>query len=175
MRCTLLCGVHPPVFSPPPGTYASAQSVVITSSTGGATIRYTTDGAAPSDTAGTIYQGPVTIVANTTLKAIACKTGMANSPIVSGAYSLRCATPTFSPGGGTHQSSVQVRISSATTGAAIRYTTDGSTPSASSQRYTAPITLIRSCTVKAVAMLDGCLASDVATAVFDVLPGRIII
>src|SRR5580700_8743287 len=39
------------------------------------------------------------------------------------------AAPTFSPGGGTYTSSQSVTITSATSGALIRYTTDGSTPS----------------------------------------------
>ena len=56
---------------PPPGTYAGPQSVVLTTSTAGATIRYTIDGSNPTDSNGTFYSGPVPIGATTTLKAIA--------------------------------------------------------------------------------------------------------
>ena len=42
--------VAPPVFSPVPGSYTSAQNVTITSATSGATIRYTTNGTTPSRT-----------------------------------------------------------------------------------------------------------------------------
>ncbi len=53
------------------GAYGPAQSVTISTTTGGATIRYTTDGSTPSATAGTMYSTPVSISATTTLNAIA--------------------------------------------------------------------------------------------------------
>ncbi len=42
------------------------------------------------------------------------------------------AAPTFTPPGGAYQSGVKVTISTTTSGAAIRYTTDGSTPTSTS-------------------------------------------
>ncbi|HQA27424.1 MAG TPA: chitobiase/beta-hexosaminidase C-terminal domain-containing protein, partial [Candidatus Competibacteraceae bacterium] len=42
------------------------------------------------------------------------------------------AAPTFAPPGGAYQSGVKVTISTTTSGAAIRYTTDGSTPTSTS-------------------------------------------
>ena len=50
-----------PTFNPAAGAYGPAQSVTISTSTGGATIRYTTDGSTPSETAGTVYSNPVSI------------------------------------------------------------------------------------------------------------------
>jgi hypothetical protein len=44
-----------PSFSPGGGTYSSAQSVSITTSTSGASIRYTTDGSTPTSSSGTVY------------------------------------------------------------------------------------------------------------------------
>ncbi|MGA3008472.1 MAG: chitobiase/beta-hexosaminidase C-terminal domain-containing protein, partial [Opitutaceae bacterium] len=52
-----------PVFSPASGNYSSAQNVAITSATSGASIRYTTNGGTPSETAGTLYSGLVNISA----------------------------------------------------------------------------------------------------------------
>jgi transcriptional regulator CtsR len=78
--------VAAPTFSPAAGSYAGPQSVVIGSTTGGATIRYTTDGSAPSQSAGTLYSAPVLLSCNTTLKAIACKSGMTDSAVTSGGY-----------------------------------------------------------------------------------------
>ncbi|HTQ32498.1 MAG TPA: chitobiase/beta-hexosaminidase C-terminal domain-containing protein [Opitutaceae bacterium] len=83
-----------PVFSPGAGTYATAQNVTITSTTTGASIRYTTDGSAPSETAGTLYSGPVHISANTTLKAIAYAAGFTDSNVTSAAYAIT-PPPTF--------------------------------------------------------------------------------
>ena len=45
-------------FSPSPGTYAMAQSVALSTTTSGATIRYMTDGTMPNETVGTVYSGP---------------------------------------------------------------------------------------------------------------------
>ena len=64
-----------PTFSPLAGTYGAAQTVTI-SATGGATIRYTTDGTLPGETTGTVYSSPVNIASGTsTLQAIAYITG----------------------------------------------------------------------------------------------------
>ena len=80
-----------PVYNPAPGAYGSAQNVTITSATGGAAIRYTTDGSTPTETAGTLYTTPVAISATTVLNAIAYQTGMADSAMSSGLYSLQGA------------------------------------------------------------------------------------
>jgi len=73
-----------PTFSPVAGEYATAQDVTITS--GGAdTIYYTTDGSTPT-TGSTVYSSPVHVGSSETLKALAVKTGLANSNIGSAAY-----------------------------------------------------------------------------------------
>lgn len=81
-------GVAAPSFSPAGGTYTTTQSVTITTSTSGATIRYTTDGSTPSETHGAIYSSPVTISSTTTLAAIAYKSGDADSSITSDTYTI---------------------------------------------------------------------------------------
>jgi hypothetical protein len=80
--------VAAPSFSPPAGTYTSAQSVTITSATSGASIRYTTDGSTPTSTTGTLYSTPVSISVTTTLKAIAYKSGMSDSSVATGVYTI---------------------------------------------------------------------------------------
>ena len=40
--------VAAPTFNPPAGAYGSAQSVILSSTTAGASIRYTTDGSTPT-------------------------------------------------------------------------------------------------------------------------------
>ena len=60
---------------------------------------------------------------------------------------------------------------SAESGAEIRYTTDGTTPTASSTLYSAPITLTDTTTVKAIALKNG-LNSSVATKVFTKSSGN---
>jgi hypothetical protein len=80
--------VAAPSFSPGAGTYSSTQTVTISTTTSGASIRYTTDGSTPSETAGTIYSSPVSISATATLKAIAYASGLTDSNVTSAAYTI---------------------------------------------------------------------------------------
>ncbi|WP_199439736.1 chitobiase/beta-hexosaminidase C-terminal domain-containing protein [Umezawaea beigongshangensis] len=78
------------------------------------------------------------------------------------------ATPTFSPAGGTYSSAQSVTLSTATAGATIRYTLDGSTPTASSALYSGPITVSATTTVRAVALKSGSTTSAVASATYTI-------
>ena len=80
-----------PTFAPPPGTYSSAQSVTISTTTSGASIHYTIDGSTPSSTAGTPYSGPVSVSSSMTLKAVAFNPGMADSPVATASYTITSA------------------------------------------------------------------------------------
>lgn len=80
------------------------------------------------------------------------------------------ATPTFSPAGGTYTSAQSVTITTTTSGADIYYTTDGSTPTASSTFYTGAITVSSNTTIKAIAIKDG-VSSQVATATYVISAG----
>jgi hypothetical protein len=77
-----------PTFSPVPGKYTSAQTVTMASKTAGATIYYTTNGSVPT-TSSAKYTGPVTISATTALKAMAVASGMSNSTITAGTYTIQ--------------------------------------------------------------------------------------
>jgi Chitobiase/beta-hexosaminidase C-terminal domain len=77
--------VATPTFSPDSGTYSSIQTVTISTLTPGASIYYTTDGSVPSS-ASTLYTTPVSISVDTTIKAIAEKTGYINSDIGTANY-----------------------------------------------------------------------------------------
>jgi hypothetical protein len=161
-----------PVFSPAGGTYSSAQSVTITSSTSGASIRYTLDGSNPTPTTGTLYSGPVSIAATATLKAIAYASGYDNSAVTSASYTITVpsvAAPTFSPAGGTYSSAQSVTIASSTSGASIRYTLDGSTPtSTAGTLYSGAVTISTSATLKAIAYKSGMSDSAVTSASYTI-------
>lgn len=158
-----------PVFSPPGGTYANTQNVTITSPTSGATIRYTTDGNDPTPSSGTIYSGPVEIATATTLKAIAYKDGTADSDVVTADYVIKAGNPVFSPVAATYASQQNVTITSATSGASIRYTTDGSEPTpGTGTLYSAPVEISATTTLKAIAYKAGIADSDVTTGVFTI-------
>ena len=79
--------------------------------------------------------------------------------------------PTISPNGGTFTTSESVSLSVNTsttgaTGAAIRYTTDGNDPTASSTAYTSAFSVTATTTVKAIA-IKGILTTGVASALFS--------
>ena len=78
------------------------------------------------------------------------------------------ATPTFSPAAGTYSEEQTVTISSATSGAAIYYTTNGSTPTTSSTAYTGPITVKSTETVKAISYFPGFATSAVGSAKYTI-------
>jgi len=84
--------VGAPTFSPTPGAYATAQSVTISTTTAGATIRYTTDGSTPSETVGTVYSGPISVTTTTTIKAIAYMTGLTTSSVSTAVYTISGGT-----------------------------------------------------------------------------------
>lgn len=79
------------------------------------------------------------------------------------------ARPTISPAGGTHGGPVAVSIATATSSASIRYTLNGTTPTASTgTAYAGPFTVTSSATVNAIAHASGMTASPVASASFIV-------
>lgn len=157
-----------PIFTPGSGTYSSAQTVTITSATAGAKIYYTTDGSTPT-TSSTQYTGPITVSTSETVAAIAVATGYLNSAPGSATYVItlgKVATPTFNPPAGTYNTAQTVTISTATAGATIYYTTNGTTPTTSSPVYTGPITVGTTETIEAMAVLTDYSNSDVAIAVY---------
>ena len=95
--------VSAPSFNPPGSYYTGTQSVTIASTTSGATIRYTTDGSAPSPTAGTLFTGPVPISTTTTLNAIAYKSGIPNSPVSTAKYTIYPPGTVLAAAGGAFQ------------------------------------------------------------------------
>ena len=79
------------------------------------------------------------------------------------------SAPTFNPAGGTYTSAQSVTITSPTSGAAIRYTIDGSTPtSATGIVYSGAVQIAGSTTLKAIAYLAGMTDSAVSTAVYTI-------
>ena len=79
---------------------------------------------------------------------------------------LIVATPTFSPEDRIFYPKQSIRISCATKGATIYYTTDGTDPTTSDNEYTEPIVITDTTTIKAIAVKEGAKDSDIAVATY---------
>jgi hypothetical protein len=156
-----------PAATPNAGTYATAQSVTLSDTTAGAQIYFTLDGTPPS-TSSSLYAGAISVSSSTTIEAIATATGFGTSPVLSASYSIVAATPGFSPLAGSYATAQTLTLSDTTPGAQIFYTTDGSTPTSASTRYTTPFTIASSATVRAIAVAGGFVNSAIASATYNI-------
>jgi alpha-tubulin suppressor-like RCC1 family protein len=154
-----------PEFTRATGIYGAAFTVTMTSATPGATIRYTTNGADPTDSDAIVPANPIAINQSQTLKAKASKGGSPPSAVALATYTLQVPPPSFSPGAGTYTSPPTVTIAAAP-GATIRYTTDGSTPGAASPVYAAPLSVATTSTLQAFATVTGWVNSVAAVAAY---------
>jgi N-acetylneuraminic acid mutarotase len=164
--------VPAPVLSPHAGTYTTPQTVTITDGDPDATIYYTTNNTTPT-TSSPKYTAPITVSKTERIIAVAIKNAGYTVGDVAGAqYTIpipqTAATPTFSYPSGTYSSALSVAIADATAGAKIYYTTDGSTPTTSSTKYTGPIAVSTSMTIKAIATAAGYQNSAVASVTYAI-------
>jgi acetyl esterase/lipase len=87
--------VGTPEFSLAPTKLDTITRVTLSSSTAGAWFRYTLDGTTPTRTRGYVYCGVISVMPGTTVKAVAYKSGMADSSVAQAAYpSARAQTAT---------------------------------------------------------------------------------
>jgi LysM repeat protein len=173
---TIAAGLTAPTFSPAPGTYTSPQSVTISDATAGATIYYTTNGTTPT-TSSTAYTGAIWQSSTQTLKAIAVESGYANSAVTTAAYTIApvLPAPTFSPTGGgaswaLFNSPPSVTISDSQAGTTFYYTTNGTTPTTSSTKYTGAITVSATETIEAIAVETGYTNSSMSSMLYSIAP-----
>ncbi len=159
-----------PTFNPGAGTYNKSQTVTISDATPGAVLYCTADGTTPT-TSSLACSQPTTVYQTEFLQAIAVAPGKPPSAVASAGYTIdlnAAATPTFSPAGGTYLGTQNVTISTATTGANIYYTVDGTVPTASSTLYTGPVAISKTSTLSAIAVASGYNNSGVASATYTI-------
>jgi hypothetical protein len=168
---TIVPALPAPTFSPAAGTYTTAQSVTISDAMAGTTIYYTTNGSTPT-TSSIVYSGAITVSATEMLEAIAVEAAYSSSVVATAAYTIApvLPTPTFSPAAGTYTTSQSVTISDATAGTTIYYTTNGTTPTTSSAKYSSAIAVSATQMLEAVAVETGYTNSAVATAAYTIIP-----
>lgn len=78
------------------------------------------------------------------------------------------ATPVFTPAAGTYTSAQSVAIGDTTVGTTIYYTTNGSSPTTNSTKYTGAITVGSTETIEAIAVAPGYNNSAVASATYTI-------
>jgi hypothetical protein len=161
--------VPTPVLTAATGTFTTTNTITITDSLAGTTIYYTMNGTTPN-TSSTKYTGPITISSDETIKAIAYKSGYTQSNVATATYTITKTVPlpTFTPAAGTYTKAQSVTIKDLTIGATLYYTTNGTTPTTSSTKYTGPITVSSSETIKAIGTASGYASSAVATAKYTI-------
>ncbi len=163
-------GIVPaPNFSLSSGTYSSSQSVSISCSTSDAVIHYTTNGDEPTENS-SVYSSAITVSSSTTIKAKAFKTGWDSSVTSTEIYTITgtVATPVFSPSAGTYKSSLSVTLSCTTSGATIRYTTNGTNPTEISTAYSSAIAVSKTTTIKAKAFKADWNSSETTTGIYTI-------
>ena len=168
--------VATPTLSPTGGALGSVVPIVISTTTPGAVIHYTTDGSDPTETDPTIASGTgLSLPWSATLKARGWRQNWITSGIVSATYLLSLGTvaaPTFDVTAGTYPSGKVVTLSSATAGALIHYTTDGTEPGPDSRVYGAPLSIDATATVKAKALKQDWTPSATSSAAYVIDDGR---
>ena len=78
------------------------------------------------------------------------------------------ATPTFTPAAGTYATAQSVSITDSTPGAVIYYTTNGTTPTTASTKFTTSINVVTTETIKAIAVATGYANSPVGSSTYTI-------
>jgi len=80
-----------PTFKPVAGTYPAAQTVTLSSTTGGAAFYYTTNGTKPTASSTKYTSAGIRVAASETVKAIAVASGYSPSAVASASYTIATA------------------------------------------------------------------------------------
>lgn len=156
-----------PIVSPRDGTVFKHSGQIVTIDKNGeeGVLRYTTDGSEPTRES-PVYEGPFTVDDSVIVKAKVFSDRYFDSAVVTVNLTREwetVATPVITAAEEYAGSETKVVITCATSGAVIRYTTDGSEPTSESLQYTGPFWMDESRTVKVVAMCADYLTSEVAS------------
>ena len=144
--------------------YHGGQAVTIARNGEEGTLRYTLDGTDPTSES-TIYSGAITLDNTTTIKAKVFSDNYFDSEVVTVTFTReweQVATPEIAVATTFAGSRTMCEITCATDGARIYYTLDGSTPTSHSTRYSEAFYITGDCTLKAIALLNDYLNSEVS-------------
>jgi hypothetical protein len=145
----------------------NVTKVAMATATSDGSIYYTIDGTTPT-TSSSLYSDTISITSDCTVKALTFKQGLNNSVVDSVVVTVKTqlAEPSISvvaDGAGK-----MVTITAAE-GASIYYTISGATPAAATATsYSSGFVVTRPCRVKAIAVMDGKLNSEIASDTVDI-------
>ena len=148
--------VAAPTFSEDSKSFSDKFELKLSAGSDAAMIMYTTDGTTPSykNGVGELYETPISITHSTTVKAIAVSSKEEESNVVTKEYKLELPAPTISEATKTFTAPFTVSLSKEATAAeGILYTLDGTDPSwenNAQKKYTEPIQISATTTLKAV-------------------------
>lgn len=149
--------VSTPTFDPVSGTYPTSdypKSVAISTTTTDAVIRWSNSASPTGQGDGNAYTGAISVSLNDVVYAKAFKTGFIDSATAIAIYTAEIVDePVASPVGADYDTGEypkSITLTCATSGAAIYYTTDGSTPDSGDTLYTGAFNVSEGTTVKAI-------------------------
>lgn len=168
-----------PIFSNPSGEYQGFLNLSISTPTVDGQIWYTTNGNTPRidipNSFTKLYDSPIDIYENVTIKAMTVKNGLVNSPITTSNYTITdpkiTSNPMFNLPPGQYIGPQIITMTSLTEGATIYYTTNGNIPKIDSPNtftkvYSTPLTLNTNITLRAIAVKSGYRPSAVSVTTY---------
>ena len=148
--------VAAPTFDADSKSFSDKFNLTLSAGSDAAMIMYTTDGSTPSykNEVGELYEAPINITHTTTVKAIAVSSKGEESDVVTKEYKLKLPAPIISEATKIFIDPFTVSLSTKATAAeGILYTLDGTDPSLENnapKKYTEPIQISATTTLKAV-------------------------
>lgn len=145
--------VSAPVFSVDGGKYDDDVIIELHAKTG--KIYYTLDGSDPTE-GGILYTEPFTLKEGTTTVQAVCEDGEKVSEVIAKRYKISYAdpeAPIVIPAGGSFTTPTTITVE-VPEGASVYYTWDGTTPTQSSAKYTAPIDMMEGNNILSLLLVD---------------------
>lgn len=145
--------VSAPVFSVDGGKYDDDVIIELHAKTG--KIYYTLDGSDPTE-GGILYTEPFTLKEGTTTVQAVCEDGEKVSEVIAKRYKISYAdpeAPVVIPAGGSFATPTTITVE-VPEGASVYYTWDGTTPTQSSAKYTAPIEMMEGNNILSLLLVD---------------------
>lgn len=145
--------VSAPVFSVDGGKYDDDVIIELHAKTG--KIYYTLDGSDPTE-GGILYTEPLTLKEGTTTVQAVCEDGEKVSEVIAKRYKISYAdpeAPVVIPTGGSFTTPTTITVE-VPEGASVYYTWDGTTPTQSSAKYTAPIDMKEGNNILSLLLVD---------------------